>query len=154
MLTGSLSVSPHYDYPKEKAPVLIGNTASYQLTVTVRKLDMISTVLDELVEAGANKDVSVGFGCSNPEKALEKARIQAVADARKRANLYVNGAGAALGQVLTISEGQAMPWREYRFDHMPKAMEAQLPIAVGQQELSVSVTVTYAIVHTAGSPKV
>jgi hypothetical protein len=52
--------------------------------------------------------------------------------------------------VLTISEGTSTPWRQFRYEHLAKASaDAPLPIAAGQQEMSVSATVTYAIVHTA-----
>jgi uncharacterized protein YggE len=151
MKTGSLSVNPRYHYVKNKPPRLIGYTASYNLTVTVRKLDGLGKVLDDLVDAGANRDVSVSFGCSDPEKALDQARARAVAEARKKALIYVKGAGAALGQVLSISEGSHYPWRTYRFEHLAKSADAPLPIAVGQQEMRVTVTVTYAIVHPAGN---
>jgi uncharacterized protein YggE len=151
MQTGNLSVTPRYHYVKDQPPRLIGYTASYDLTVTVRKLDLLGKVLDDLVDSGANRNVSIRFGCSDPEKALDQARARAIAEARKKANLYVKGAGAALGQVLSISEGHATPWRTYRFEHLAKSADTPLPIAVGQQEMSVTVTVTYAIAHTNGN---
>src|SRR5262249_22136477 len=103
---------------------------------------------DGVVEGGANRDVGISFGCSDPEKLLDQARARAVAEARKKAEIYVKGAGGALGQVLTISEGHSAPWRQVRYEHQAGKADA-LPIAAGEQEMSVSVTVIYAIVHPA-----
>src|SRR5262249_50422003 len=131
-------------------PLLVGYSASYNLSVKVRKLDRLGGVLDALVENGANRNVSISLGCANPEKLLDAARARAIAEARKKATLYVTGAGAALGQVVSITEGSVSPWQHYRFEHLAKA--APLPIAAGEQQMSVNVTTTYQIVHTAGTP--
>src|SRR5262249_26584810 len=138
-----------YHYPKDQPPRLLGYTASYTLTVTVRDLSKLGQVLDSAVESGANRDMGISFGCADPEKLLDKARAAAVAEARKKAEIYVKGAGGALGQVLTISEGHSAPWRHVRYEHQKAARGDALPVAAGEQELSVSVTVNYAIVHVA-----
>src|SRR5262249_38667251 len=130
-------------------PVLLGYRASYTLTITVRDLNKLGRVLDGAVECGANRDMGISFGCSNPERLLDRARAQAVAEARKKAEIYVKGAGAALGQGLTITEGHSAPWRHVQYEHLARAKGDALPIASGEQELSVSVTVSYAIAHVA-----
>jgi uncharacterized protein YggE len=154
MQTANVGVTPRYHYVKDQPPRLIGYTASYTLTLTVRDLDKIGTVLDRAVECGANRDVSIRFGVADPEKLLDQARTRAVADARKKAQLYVQGAGAVLGQVQSISEGSFSPWRDMRLEYASKAASAALPIAAGEQEMTVSVTLTYGIVHTAGTANV
>jgi uncharacterized protein YggE len=147
MKTAGLGVTPRYLYVKDQPPKLLGYTASYTLTLTVRNLDKLGTILDEAVECGANRDVGISFGCSNPEKLLDQARAAAIAEARKKAEIYVKGAGAALGQVQSISEGSSTPWQHFRYEHLAKATAAPLPIAAGEQEMSVTVTVTYGIVQ-------
>jgi uncharacterized protein YggE len=155
MTTANVGVTPRYHHVKDQPPKLIGYTASYTLTLTVRDLDKLGTVLDRAVDCGANRDVSIRFGVADADKLLDQARARAVAEARKKARLYVQGAGAVLGQVQSISEGAFSPWRDVRFEFAGKsAMSAPLPIAAGEQEMSVSVTVTYGIVHTAGTANV
>jgi uncharacterized protein YggE len=148
--TTGLGVSPRYVRPEGEEPRLVGYSASYNLSVKVRQLDRLGRILDVLVENGANRNVSISFACADPEKLLDTARARASAEARKKAELYARGAGAALGQVLTITEGAVSPWRHYRFEYLAKGAAASLPIATGEQELSVSVTATYQIVHHAG----
>jgi hypothetical protein len=150
--TTGVKVQPRYHHPKDKAPVLLGYTATYDLSITVRKLDQIGHVLDASVESGANRSVGIRFACSNPEKLLEQARIAAVAEARKKAQLYVTGAGAQLGLVQSIVEGNYSHYRDYRFEMLPKAALAglPLPIATGEQEMTITVTLTYNIAHGSG----
>lgn len=146
--TTAVSVNPKYFYPKEKEPRLVGYVATYDLSVTVRRLPDVGKVLDLAVENGANRSVGIRFASSDPEKLLDQARAAAVAEARKKSKLYVEGAGAALGLVQSISEGSSGYHREYRFDMPMKAESGQsLPIAAGEQELAINVTLTYGIVH-------
>lgn len=150
--TTGVKVDPKYTHPRDMAPQLVGYVASYELTITVRKMDTIGKVLDAAVEAGANRSVGIRFACSDPDRMLDDARKAAVADARKKAQLYVTGAGAQLGLVQSISEGSYHPYRDHRFEMAPgmKLAGQPLPIAAGEQELSISVTLTYGIVHGSG----
>jgi uncharacterized protein YggE len=146
MQTANVSVSPEYIHPKDREPVLVGYVVSYDLKVTVRKLSELGPVLDDLVKNGANRNVSISFGCSDLEKVLDEARIKAIADARHKADLYTSAAGTKTGRVIEISEISVGQPRVYRLE-MQDAKSAMpgLEIAAGQQELSVSVTVVYGL---------
>jgi uncharacterized protein YggE len=71
--TLSLNVQPEYFYPKvwgtTLEPRLIGYIATYDLTVTVRQLDDMGKACDALVENGANQNLGISFGCSDPTPA-------------------------------------------------------------------------------------
>ncbi len=147
--TGGVNVSPRYFHEKDKEPRLVGYVASYDLNVTVRRLSDVGAVLDAAVEAGVNQRASIAFACADADKLIQQARLAAVTDARARAKMLAEGAGAGLGLVRTISEGSHSPWRTHQFD-MPAKAELgarPLPIAAGEQEVSVSVTVTYDLAH-------
>jgi uncharacterized protein YggE len=147
--TTNLNVQPRYLHKKDEAPKFLGYTVTYDLVVTVRKLDQMSTLLDRMVAAGANRNMNISFGCSRRDELLDQARAAAVADARKRANLYVTGAspGARLGDVLSISDTpNHMQPQMFPVD-VRAVQEGQpnLPIASGEHELNVTVTVRWAI---------
>jgi uncharacterized protein YggE len=146
MKTSGLNVSPKYvNYPY-KEPELVGYTVSYDLQITVQKLADMGAILDGLVENGANRNMNISFGCSNIDKLMDEARVKAAAEARKNADLYVTAAGAQLGQVLAITDGSYMPQPILRYDALEAKSGARpLPIAAGQQELTVNVTITFAI---------
>jgi uncharacterized protein YggE len=144
--TSNLNVQPRYSNKLNEEPKFLGYTASYDLSVTVRKLVHMGALLDGMVDAGANRNMNISFGCSKIDELLDEARVRAVADARKLANLYVTGAGAHLGDVLGISDTPNYQQRYLPVDAMAfKEGKASLPIAAGEQELNVSITVTWAI---------
>jgi uncharacterized protein YggE len=146
--TAGVRITPRYDYPKDKAPVLVGYTVSYDLTVSVRDMKKLGKLLDRLVEAGANRGMQISFGMENPEAMLEQARLAAVLDARKKAELMVKAAGGSLGGLVSISEGQFRGYQKFHYEHLasaPGGGDSSLPIAAGQQELEVVVTITYTI---------
>ena len=72
-------------------------------------VDLIGTVLDATVEAGANVVQGISFGVSDEETLAEEAMRRAVEDARRKAELLAGAAGASLGEVLVIAEGDGRP---------------------------------------------
>ena len=144
--TTGLNISPRYFNHKDREPELVGYTASYDLSVTVRKLAEAGRVLDAMVENGANRQMNIAFGHSDIEKMIDEARVKAAADARKKAELYVTASGASLGQVISISEGQVFAPQSFRYERLVKS-DAGPPIAAGTQDLTVSITAVYAINH-------
>ncbi len=74
----------------------------------------------------------IEFVVSEQSKLLDRARDDAIADARRKAELYAKAAGARLGHVVAISEeGSATP---------PRPMQAMragaVPISPGEQTLT------------------
>lgn len=148
MQTTGLNVSPKYVHKPNEQPKFVGYTVSYDLKVTIRKLDQMGSVLDEVVKAGANRNMNISFGCLDLEKYMDEARTKAAADARKKANLFATGAGARLGKVLTITDQSSIPWRHLQYEHkLAAGADRPMPIAVGEQELSVQVFVEYELLE-------
>jgi uncharacterized protein YggE len=86
----------------------------------------------------------VRFFVDQTEKLLDEARRRAVADARRKAQLYAGAADVRLGRVIEISEGAiAAPGPVLRT--LSRASAESVPIAQGEQTLRVSVSVTYAL---------
>jgi uncharacterized protein YggE len=145
--TSNLSVGARYDYSREgQAPRLIGYQATNTVSVKLRNLEKAGGVIDKAVASGSNRLDSISFGFADPKPLLNEARKAAVADARERANLYAEAAGVNLGDVLQISDS---------FTHSPGpipiatradfAKAEAVPIAAGEQAISASVTIIYAI---------
>jgi uncharacterized protein YggE len=153
--TSNVHMQPRYLTKKDEEPQFLGYTASYDLSVTVRKLDQMGTLLDSMVEAGANRNMNISFGCSKLDELIDEARGKAVAEARKKANLYVTGAGARLGDVLGISDSPYHPHPQYfAVDAMAvREAKASLPVAAGEQETSITVTITWSIDNRKVEPR-
>ena len=155
LTTTNISVQPRYLYKDKEQPKFLGYTVSYDLSVKVRKLDLMGQFLDAMVDAGANQNMSISFGCSKLDELTDEARAKAAAEARKRANLYVTVAGAHLGDVLGITDQPYYPGlRQYPVDALAlRESKASLPVAAGEQELSVQVTITWQIDNTKYDPR-
>src|ERR1700731_3571733 len=122
-------------------PAIVGYRASNRVTIRLRDVTKVANVIDTMVSAGANDIGGINFAMSNVSKLLDEAREQAVADARRKAEIYAKAAGVTLGAPLGISEGGLpgpMPFRK-----MAAGMAASAPVAQGEETLRVTVSVSW-----------
>lgn len=147
--TSNLSLSPNwtgYDSASGGRPTIAGYTASNQLTVRIRALETLGGVLDAAISDGANALNGLSFALTDPRPATDAARVQAVEDARAKATLLVEAAGAQLGRIVSISEGGGMsPQPGPMFRAAAEAMP--VPVEGGEVAASAAVTVVFEIVQ-------
>ena len=144
--TSRLSLQPQYapNRASGSSPV-VGFRASNRVTIRIRDVTKVAGVIDTLVGAGANDIGNISFEVGQASKLLEDAREQALADARRKAEVYARAAGVTLGAPLSISEGGGpMPLFKGRMAAAPMGAAA-VPIAPGEETLSVTVSVSWAI---------
>ena len=123
---------------------LSGFSVSNQVRVTIRPIAKVGEILDRMVAAGATDVGNVSFLVSEPAKALDQAREAAVADAKRRAELYARAAGLTLGRVSWITEESGVAeFSPMRALKAPVARAALAPISAGEDELHVQVTVGF-----------
>jgi uncharacterized protein YggE len=147
ILTSSFNVNPVYaQQPNQRGILNIeGYMVSNQVNVRVRDLDKLGGLLSSLVEAGANRLHGVSFEIADPAKLQDEARKAAVADAKKRADLYAAAAGVRVKRVLSIAEsGGFAPPTPVPMRAMKAGAEA-VPVAGGEQSVTANVNVVYEI---------
>lgn len=140
--TSSLSISPQYIYAEREPPRLTGYQASNQVSVVVRDLKRLGQVVDAVVGSGSNQVSGVSFGVSDPDKALDGARRDAVAKARARAELYAQAAGLKVARIVEISEAASAP-PPMPLPMAKMAMAEATPTAPGEVALSITVAVAF-----------
>jgi hypothetical protein len=140
--TSRLSLQPQ-SAPNHSTNAIVGYRASNQVTVRLRDVTKVASTIDLLVGAGANEIGGINFMVSQASKLLDDAREQAVADARRKAEIYAKAAGVTLGAPLSIAE-EGAPAPVFR-GKMAVAPMAATPVAQGEQTLSVTVSVSWAI---------
>lgn len=145
--TSGLSLNPRWDNSNGdgRAPVISGYVASNMLTVRVRALEALGTVLDAAVQDGANTLNGVQFGLVESGPVLDEARRRAVADAKARALLLTGAAGVSLGQVLSISEGGGYGGPVPMFRKEALMVSDAVPVAQGEISLAATVTIVWEI---------
>ena len=141
--TSGLSLNPNWQQPQgEMTPRIVGYLAMNQLTVRVRDLEALGSVLDRSIQDGANTFNGLTFGLADPVPALNEARKRAVADALARAKLLTGAAGLALGPVVSITEGGGMGGPVPMFRMAADAASA-VPVAAGEISTTASVTMVF-----------
>lgn len=137
--TSRLSLQPQYDPNKAGPARLLGFQVTNQVTVKIRDIDKLPSILDHAIGAGANEMSGIEFVVSEQSKLLDQARDEAIADAQRKAKLYVQAAGGTLGKVVSITEeGVATPPRP-----VAALRAGAVPVAPGEQTLRAVVSVSY-----------
>jgi uncharacterized protein YggE len=142
--TSRLQLQPQYPPNRAGPSAIIGYRASNRVTIRLREVTKVAGVIDTLVSAGANDIGGINFTVSNPSKLLDEAREQALADARRKADIYARAAGVALGAPLSISEESSPGPTPFRA-RVAAGMAVSAPVAQGEETLSVTVNVSWAI---------
>jgi uncharacterized protein YggE len=146
--TSRLSLQPQSAPNRSGPSAIVGYRASNRVTVRLRDVSKLATVIDTMVGAGANDIGGINFTVTAASKLLDDAREQAVADARRKAEIYAKAAGVTLGAPLSISEGGSPVPVPYR--RMAAGMAASAtPVAQGEESLQVTVSVSWAIKQAA-----
>lgn len=154
MQTSNFSIQPRYFYPERKAngeheaPRIIGYSVSNNLEVRIKEIEKTGEALDQAVTLGANTGGNIRFTNQDVEALLDEARINAVQNAMKKAEILVVTAGAKLGEIVSISETSNNP-RPQKFAQA-RALSVQedagqVPIASGENSYRVTVNITWKI---------
>lgn len=146
--TSYYNISPTYDYSSSSQRIT-GYQANSNLTIKVRKIDTVNSVIDAATAAGANEVSDVHFDVDDKTKAENQAREQAVTDAKAKAETAARAAGFKLGRVINYREDGGSSPRPMMYDEAKS-----LPITgggeptqvePGSSELSITVTLSYEI---------
>jgi uncharacterized protein len=150
MATSNFSVGPRVDYDSGKSsnqpPKIVGYDVNNMVTITVRKIEDLGELLDVAVSTGSNTINGISFGVSKPDAMLTEARKAAVADARSKAEIYAAAGGFKLGNIITLNEGVSyQPPPPYLAQSARAKSDDAVPIAQGEQSLTIDVSITYEI---------
>ena len=148
MQTRNFSISPRYAPYNRAQPDrenrLIGYRVSNSVVVRVRDIASLGRLLDSLAGAGANQISGISFFVADAQNLTDEARRRAIADAKRKAELYATESGAKVKRVLTIGESGARPVPRPVFRAMGAKDSAEaVPVAAGEQTIRASVSVTY-----------
>jgi uncharacterized protein YggE len=144
--TQSITVYPEYSYSASGTPTLSGYRATQSFDITIRSATTAGAVVDVIVEAGgANLQVNgVSPFVLDSDKATETARTAAVKKAKTKAASYAKLLGVKLGRVIYLDE-TPIPAAYPIYTATAKADSAETVVDLGEQKVSVSVTVRWSI---------
>jgi uncharacterized protein YggE len=145
--TSTVSVSPMFSQAgpnQETAPTVTGYSVSNNLTVRIRDIPRLGALVDKAVTAGANSIYGIGFGHNNPSALLDKARPLAVADARRKAEIYAAAGGGRIGRLMVLTEDGGIRQPPMAFSRVyTAAAAAPTPIEAGEDKLTVTINARF-----------
>ena len=143
--TVSFSLGPEYDYHKGRR--LTGFTAHQTLSITVRDLAKLDSLLESLIQAGGNQISSLEYETSDMRKYRDQARDLAVKAAREKAESLASSLGQGIGKAFSIEEVpesafQSSATANYstQVNLMPRKSPSTAP---GQNTISATVVVSF-----------
>ncbi|MGH8901222.1 MAG: SIMPL domain-containing protein [Egibacteraceae bacterium] len=147
--TRDFGVNPELGYPENSLPQITGYTVRNTVEAKLRDLGRVGEVLTAAVRAGgdAARVEGIGFMLDDNAALLQQARDAAFADARTKAEQYARLADRPLGALVSVSEVTAVP-PPIPFEGragVEDAQSAPVPIAPGQQEVTVTVTARWTL---------
>ncbi|XEI31565.1 SIMPL domain-containing protein [Aeromonas veronii] len=110
---GNLMVSPEYQYGENNKTVLLGYRAQRQLAVKLYQLDKLSPLMDTALKAGLESVSQIEYGLKSPQVIKEQARLNAVEDAKTKAESLAKAFGMKLGKVYSVEYRNASPITAY-----------------------------------------
>jgi uncharacterized protein len=138
--TEHLDVSPRYT---EKPGEQRGNSAHSMVSVSNQPLDRAARLADVGVGAGADTVSGPSLSVADRDAQYRQALERAVEDARAKAEVLAAAAGVSLGEVTAIVEGEQHGGPIYAMESATRT--AKTPIEPGSEQVSASVTVTFAL---------
>ncbi|MBH0192685.1 MAG: SIMPL domain-containing protein [Nitrospira sp.] len=151
--TSSFTVSPQYRPPSNRptdaspaSPEIVGYVVSNMLTVEIRALDKVGTVIEEVLKAGANTFHGLHWGLRD-EQAVRLSALKLAADkVREKAAVLSGALRVKLVRVLSVNEGGHVVRPTVAMARM--AMEGNagdVPISSGELKVEATVTLVYEI---------
>lgn len=144
--TSSVQLSPQYRYADNQPPVITGYQATNTVSIRFRDVAKSGAILDALVAEGANQIDGPNLSIDKPEAALDEARADAIAQAKRRADLYAKAAGLRVSRIVSIAEsGQDTGGSPQPMMMMARGAMAKdsTQIAPGEKDVTVTVSVRF-----------
>lgn len=142
--TSGLSIQPNYTSGSQ---VPVGYGVSEQLTATLRDLSKAGSQIQAAADAGRNATTvdGVSLNLADTSHLLARARAAAVRDAQAKASQFARGLNRQLGSVISVSDqSQVFPFPELTGAAATKYGNS-VPVSPGKQQVSVQITVVYAL---------
>jgi len=146
--TTNYSVYPNYDYNNGRQKIT-GYNVNANLLVKFHDFDILNQAIDGATSLGANQVGGINFTLSDAKQseAQNQARVDAVKQAKQKAESLAAASGIKLGKLINVTENQnpSYPVPMYAKADMAMGAGESAPTRVepGSQEVTISVTLSY-----------
>lgn len=143
--TRNYSFYPNYNTDKDHRNEVTGYTVNNSVIVVVRDIKLTGKVIDAALSNGANEINSLDFSASDTRAVRKVALLNAVQDARDKADVIAKGLGKRIVGIQNVSESTGyIETRRFGANMlMADAKSAATPIAPGSLSLTANVHVDF-----------
>ena len=147
LATYGYSLRPEYEIQSNRRTQrIVAYTVVNNIGATLSDVESVGRAIDTGVRAGANRVTGISFFASDTEDARREALAEAVRVARAEAEVIATSLGHRLGAALEVRGGAQRPSpRMYTMETMAVARAADTPVEVGDQTVTASVTIRFAL---------
>ena len=123
-----------------------GYVVTNGISIKVREVAAMGAILNLLVDAGASRINSVGFGSSNLGEVRKQALEKATEDALVKATILANANGVNLGNVIQVKLTSRNSVLDESSVNGGVSAGSPVPISPGQNSYVEKITVTYELI--------
>ena len=143
--TNQFNFYPEYDW-NDGQRVFEGYAVTNGVSIKVKEVAAMGAVLNLLVDAGASRITSVGFGSSNLGEVRKQALKNATEDALAKATILANANGVNLGNVIQVKLASRNSVLDQSTISGSVSPASPVPISPGQNTYVETVSVTYELI--------
>lgn len=147
--TTNYSVQPNYTFGNA-TQTISGYTVTQTVEVKIQPLDKVNKTLDTITASGANivGQISFGFDNATQQKLEDEARLDAVNQAKQKAESLARASGIHLGNIINVVENPAPVVPQPILMNAAKldtgTSEAQpSQVTPGENTISTTITISY-----------
>ncbi|WP_302359445.1 SIMPL domain-containing protein [uncultured Mitsuokella sp.] len=143
--TRNYSFYPNYSTDKDHRNEVTGYTVNNSVIVVVRDIKLTGKVIDAALSNGANEINSLDFSASDTKAVRKVALLNAIQDARDKADIIAKGLGKRIVGIQNVSESTGyIETRRFGGNMlMAVAKDAATPIAPGSLSLTANVHIDF-----------
>ncbi len=143
--TNRFDFYPEYRW-SEGQQVFEGYAVTNGISILVKEVAAMGAILNLLVDAGASRINSVGFGSSNLAEVRKQALEKATEDALTKATILANANGVNLGKVIQVKLSSQNSVLNQTSSNGGVSAASPVPISPGQNTITEKLTVTYELI--------
>lgn len=143
--TRNYSFYPNYSTDKDHRNEVTGYTVNNSVIVVVRDIKLTGKVIDAALSNGANEINSLDFSASDTKAVRKVALLNAIQDARDKADIIAKGLGKRIVGIQNVSESTGyIETRRFGGNMlMAVAKDAATPITPGSLSLTANVHIDF-----------
>ena len=149
--TTNYNLYPLYNRKDNGRQEITGYSVSNQITVTVDNIDIVGNIIDTAINAGANSVNSVEFSLKDPQSYKDKVLVQAINDAKRKADIIAKTLGKNVVNVVSVNSNNSyIEARTFNSMMYAKAADsaavgASSPIQAGDISVKANVSIVFEI---------